>query len=111
MDLLYVWGKRYICKSVITVFWGEGASPVLWHLSRAPLQEQAYPPAPRLDQLDGPPVAHVPGALAVYLDDLVSDLHQGDHNTHTHVSSGVSLGFRELKPGHKIGSTRPESAD
>lgn len=47
---------------------------VLRHLARSPLQQQADPPAARLDQLDGPSVGHVSRALAVDLDDLVADL-------------------------------------
>lgn len=47
---------------------------VLRHLACSPLQQQADPPAARLDQLDGPSVGHVSRALAVDLDDLVADL-------------------------------------
>lgn len=47
---------------------------VLWDLPRAPLQQQADTPTSRLDQLDGPGVGHVPCALAIDLDNLVSDL-------------------------------------
>lgn len=50
---------------------------VLWDLPCAPLQEETDTPAPRLDQLDGSAVGHVPGALSVDLDDLVPDLDVG----------------------------------
>lgn len=57
-------------------FWGgEGETlTVLRHLARSSLQQQADPPAARLDQLDGPSVGHVSRALAVDLDDLVAHL-------------------------------------
>lgn len=50
---------------------------VLWDLPRAPLQEETDTPAPRLDQLDGSAVGHVPGALSVDLNDLVPNLDVG----------------------------------
>lgn len=51
-----------------------GLLTVLRHLARSSLQQQANPPAARLDQLDGASVGHVSRALAVDLDDLVADL-------------------------------------
>ena len=47
---------------------------VLRDLPCAPLEEETNTPASGLDQLDGPGVGHVPGALSVYLDDLVPNL-------------------------------------
>jgi len=63
------------------VGWGVGAVSILtilWDLSRAPLKEEANAPSPRLNQLDGPGVGHVPGGLPVNLDDLVPDLMTDD---------------------------------
>lgn len=53
---------------------GRGTLTVLRHLARSSLQQQADPPAARLDQLDGPSVRHVSCALAIDLDDLIADL-------------------------------------
>lgn len=68
---------------------------VFWHLSGSPLQQQPDPPAPRLDELDGAGVSHVPSAVPVNLYDLIPYLKEA----HTPVSKPVyvSVGQEETR--------------
>lgn len=90
-----VWTGGLYAGAASGIFVSDWAPTVLWHLACAPLQQQTHPAAPGLDQLNGTGMAHVSGAFAIDLNDLVSNLHMEQNQRRERVIYEHKLAFSE----------------